>query len=112
MADTAACAFGVDTGFSDKVRPNKATISTETRRRGSAKPGSVVDMVERQSFERLRKMTCRVRAESARPRVAASPQGTPWCPVLHRSSVSVTVGKSSLPSARVTEFGDRADRPG
>src|SRR5665811_712289 len=34
-----------------RVSPNNAAIRTETRRRGGAKPGTVVDMVERQSFE-------------------------------------------------------------
>src|ERR1035437_5819218 len=34
-----------------------------------------------------------------------------WCPVLLGSSVPVTVGKSAMPSARVTGLSDRADRP-
>ena len=71
-------------------------MSTAARRRGSARLGAFADMVDANLSSRLRKMTCRVRAESARPQLAALPQGTPVVPRLRGSSVPDTVWRELL----------------
>src|SRR5664279_3403933 len=111
LVDTAALAAGLEIGLRARVRPKRAATITEKRRRGRAELRRVLGMVQANLSSRLRKVTCRVRVESARPRWAASPQGTI---VASRSNLGlpfpVTVGKRAMPSARVTGFGDRADR--